>query len=82
VEGILGLRPTMDGIRICPAVPAEWDGFTMVKKFRGTVLNIKVDNAAHKEGKPSKVLLNGVEMADGFIPASALTDNNDIVVVM
>ncbi|MBP3541657.1 MAG: N,N'-diacetylchitobiose phosphorylase [Clostridia bacterium] len=82
VEGILGLRPTMDGIRICPAVPAEWDGFTMVKKFRGKVLNIKVDNAAHREGKPSKVLLNGVEMADGFIPASALTDNNDIVVVM
>ena len=51
VEGILGLRPTPEGILVKPAIPAEWDGFTMEKKFRGKTLKITVDNAAHKAGK-------------------------------
>ena len=67
VEGILGLRPTPKGIEISPAIPESWDGFTMEKVFRGKKLHITVDNATHKQGKPEKVVLNGV---------------NDIVVVM
>lgn len=82
VEGILGLRPTPDGIRIAPAIPSKWDGFTMDKTFRGKKLHITVDNAAHKEGNPQKVLLNGAECANGFIAASALKDENEVTVVM
>ncbi len=44
VEGILGLRPTLGGIVICPAVPPKWKEFTMRKVFRGKVLNITVRN--------------------------------------
>ena len=82
VEGILGLRPTTKGIVISPAIPAEWDGFSMVKVFRGKTLNITVDNAAHKEGNPSKIILNGVERAAGLISAEDLMDVNEITVVM
>lgn len=31
VEGILGLRPDLDGLRLAPAIPKEWDSFTMEK---------------------------------------------------
>ncbi len=82
VEGILGLRPTPDGILISPAIPAEWDGFTMRKSFRGKTLNITVDNAAHHEGGVTRVMLNGQERAPGLIPADALQANNEILVVM
>ena len=82
VEGILGLRPTTEGIVISPAIPAEWDGFTMQKNFRGKKLNITVDNSAHKEGKPEKYILNGVERAAGLIKAEDLLDVNEITVVM
>ncbi len=82
VEGILGLRPTPNGIRIAPAIPSDWNGFTMEKVFRGKKLSITVDNSAHKEGCPAKVLLNGTEMADGFIPADALLDVNEVTVIM
>ena len=81
VEGILGLRPTPEGLVICPAIPAEWDGFTMDKTFRGKRLHITVDNAAHKEGNPSKVLVNGVEVA-GVLTDDVLTDGCQITVVM
>ena len=81
VEGILGLRPTPEGLVISPAIPAEWDGFTMDKTFRGKRLHITVDNAAHKEGKPSKVLVNGAEVA-GVLTDAVLTDGCQIPVVM
>ena len=60
VEGILGLRPTPKGIEISPAIPESWDGFTMEKVFRGKKLNIKVDNSAHKQGKPRKLDENNI----------------------
>ena len=82
VEGILGLRPTPKGIEIAPAIPQEWDGFTMEKVFRGKKLHITVDNSAHKEGKPVKVILNGTERAAGLIPEGELKDENQITVVM
>lgn len=83
VEGILGMRPTPYGLRISPAIPSEWDGMTIEKSFRGSRLHITVDNSAHHQGGAHKVLLNGEEMADGFIPAAALkTGDNDVLVIM
>ena len=82
VEGILGLRPTPEGIDISPAIPEEWDGFTMEKRFRGKTLYITVDNLAHREGKPRKVVLNGTEREPGVIPEAALKQENRITIVM
>ena len=82
VEGILGLRPTPDGLRIKPAIPAAWDGFTMEKTFRGKRLHIKVDNAAHHQGGESKTLLNGKEILGGLLTDDLLKDGDQITVVM
>lgn len=82
VEGILGLRPTPDGILISPSIPRKWDGFTMEKIFRGKKLHITVDNAAHSEGGAKKVLLNGVEQANCFINACDLKEESDVVVIL
>ena len=82
VEGILGLRPTPEGIEISPAIPEEWDGFAMEKVFRGKKLHITVDNLAHKEGNPEKYIVNGMERKPGVIPESELKDDNFITVIM
>ena len=72
----------MKGIEISPAIPNEWDGFKMEKVFRGKKLHITVDNAAHREGNPSAVILNGVKRAAGLIPENELKEENEITVVM
>ena len=82
VEGILGLRPTPEGLLVSPAIPAEWDGFTMDKTFRGKRLHIIVDNAAHHEGGVQKLYLNGAEIPVGVIADNQLTDGAEIKVVM
>ena len=51
---ILGVRPAYDGLVIDPCVPASWDKFSIVRKFRGatyviTVLNPKKVNKGVKK---------------------------------
>ncbi len=82
VEGILGLRPTPEGILVKPAIPKEWDGFTMEKNFRGRKLRITVDNTAHKEGNPVRYILNGAERPVEVIPAADLLEENELTVIM
>ena len=82
VEGILGLRPTPDGLRVCPAIPASWDGFTMEKTFRGKRLHITVDNAAHHESGVQKLLVNGQAVTSEVLTDDLLHDGDQITVVM
>ena len=79
VEGILGLRPDLDGLRLAPAIPKEWDSFTMEKDFRGRRLHIRVENPDHRESGCRSLTLNGQAMPDNYIPASALQDENEII---
>ena len=82
VEGILGLRPTPEGILISPAIPAEWDGFMMEKNFRGRKLRVKVDNSAHRQGNPVRYILNGKERPAEVIPEGDLLAENELTVIM
>lgn len=82
VEGILGVRPDLHGLRLSPSIPAAWDGFTMEKVFRGKKLHITVQNPAHKESGFTSLMLNGAAMPDNYIPADKLAAENEIVLTM
>jgi cellobiose phosphorylase len=44
-QWILGIRPTHAGLRVAPAIPADWPGFTATRKFRNTWYEITVRRA-------------------------------------
>ena len=82
VEGILGLRPDLGGIRIAPAVPESWNSFEMDKDFRGKHLHIRVENPDRRESGCRSVTLNGKALPDNYIPEELLTENNEILLTM
>ncbi|MBO7703460.1 MAG: hypothetical protein J6S26_03355 [Solobacterium sp.] len=82
VEGILGLRPDFDGLRLAPAIPSRWDGFEMEKEFRGSKLHITVRNPNHKESGFVSMTVNGKAMKDNYIPASILTPETEVELVI
>jgi cellobiose phosphorylase len=82
VEGILGLRPSPEGLAVSPSIPAEWAGFTMRKVFRGKTLRITVDNKAHRESGVTRLVLNGRERLPGPIHDEELAQENDLLVIM
>lgn len=82
VEGILGLRPTLEGLRICPSIPASWPGFTLRKSWRGKWLNVTVENPRGRESGCARMRLNGRWVEDGLLRWDALEEENDVIVEM
>ncbi len=82
VEGILGLRPDLDGIRLSPSIPKEWTQFEMEKDFRGKHLHIVVENPNGHETGCEKLLLNGKALDDNYIPAGMLESHNEILLTL
>lgn len=80
VEGILGLRPDFEGLRIDPAISADWKELTMDKDFRGKKLHIIVKNPQGRESGVTKIMLNGSVLEDNYIKADLLADFNEVVV--
>lgn len=82
VEGILGMRPNADGLVVDPAIPSEWESYTVEKMFRGKRLSMTFNNPNHAESGVSSIVLNGEKLDGSFIPADKLKDQNDIVVTL
>ena len=64
---MLGVRPDYDELVISPAIPHEWDGFRMQRKWRGATYLIEVKNPEHKESGVREIYLNG-EKVDRIPP--------------
>ena len=82
VEGICGMCPVIEGLTIDPAIPSEWDGFTIEKTFRGKQLSIEITNPEHVQSGVIETVLNGEKLKSNFIPADKLKETNKITVVM
>jgi N,N'-diacetylchitobiose phosphorylase len=82
VEGILGMRPDLDGLVVAPSVPSDWKEFTIEKVFRGKTLNIKVQNPNGAEGGWKEFYLNGEKLDKNYIPADKMKDVNEVLLVM
>jgi len=82
VEGILGMRPDINGIKIAPSIPSAWDKMTIDKDFRGKKLHITVLNPDHKESGFSSMTVNGKKFDSSYIPADELADTNEIVLTL
>jgi cellobiose phosphorylase len=68
-QWILGIRPTFDGLRVAPAIPAEWPGFSARREFRGTAYEI----AVRREGPGNAVslIVDGVAISGDVVPLPA-----------
>ena len=82
VEGILGMRPDLYGIKIAPSIPREWKTLEIEKDFRGRKLHILIENPEAKESGYRKLTLNGRELEGNYIPESELSEENEIVLIM
>ena len=82
VEGILGLRPDLEGLRLSPSVPKSWKHFEIEKVFRGKQLHISVENPDEKESGCCSLVLNGQKLADNYIPEKLLQDKNEVILTL
>ncbi len=82
VEGILGLRPNLDGIKISPAIPKHWTHLEIEKDFRKKHLHIVIDNPSGKESGCERLTVNGTELSGNYIPYLILKDKNEVHLIL
>jgi len=78
VEALLGVTLENGRLRIAPCLPAEWTGFTMRYRYRGTTYEIVVQQAPPGAGTgiPAiTITLDGVAQGGGSVP---LSDDGDV----
>lgn len=63
---ILGIRPTLSGLRIAPVVPESWQGFTVERLYRGVCYRVRVKRAGR--GNRVKLTVDGKELEGNVIP--------------
>ncbi|MBD3391287.1 MAG: glycosyl transferase [Chitinivibrionales bacterium] len=68
VKYILGIRPEHEGLRIDPCIPAAWEGFTAVRRFRNAQYNIEVRNPRHVSKGVRSVTVDGSVLRDNLVP--------------
>ena len=78
VEGILGVRPSLHGITLAPAIPKDWKTLEVWKDFRGKRLHIMVKNPNGKESGCKRLLVNGTALENCCIPEQLLTETTEI----
>lgn len=67
---ILGIQPTLNGLRIDPCIPHELDGFELTRVFRGATYHISVDNTAHVEKGIRTITVNGKPIPGNVLPVA------------
>jgi cellobiose phosphorylase len=76
---LLGVRAECNGLRIAPCIPAEWESFTVTRRYRGTMVQIEIKNPRHVESGVQTLKFNGQEIPceNGAVLPAALAAGCD-----
>jgi cellobiose phosphorylase len=70
---ILGVSPTLNGLRIAPAIPSEWTGFKATRKYRGVSYHIDVKRTG--KGNTVTLVVDGKPLKGNIVPIPPKTKN-------
>lgn len=59
---LLGVQPDFDAIRIDPCIPADWEEFSVVRRWRGAEYRIHVTNPDGVEKGVKRITMDGKEV--------------------
>jgi len=67
-QWILGVRAEYTGLRVDPCIPKAWDGFTVTRRFRGSIYQITVHNPEHVCKGVSRMTVDGHDIKGDILP--------------
>ena len=79
---ILGIQPTLDGLKVDPCIPHTLGSFTVTRRFRGAVYHITVDNAAAVQHGVKTITVDGKVICGNVLPLAAAGTTVQVQVTM
>lgn len=81
-QWILGIRPDYNGLIVDPCIPSDWNGFTVTRKFRGSVYKITVKNPSHVCKGVKTLIIDGIAVQEKNIPVFSDGKVHEIEAIM
>jgi len=81
-QGILGIKPEYDGLRIDPCLPAELNDVTVTRKFRGSTYHIHIRNLSGDEKGKLTLTVDGKAIDGSIIPADSSPAVHEVEAVL
>ena len=67
-QWILGIKPDYKGLKVDPCIPKDWDGYRVVREFKGTKYDIAVKNPSHVSKGVKQLMVDGQTVEGNIIP--------------
>ncbi|MFA6287013.1 MAG: glycosyl transferase [Opitutaceae bacterium] len=67
-QGIFGIQPGFDGLRIDPCIPKTWPGFKITRAYRGASYDITVKNPKGISKGVTRMKVDGREITGNVLP--------------
>ena len=79
---MLGIKPQYNGMLFDPCIKADWDGYTVERRWRKMNLKIEVKNPQHVCKGVEYVEVDGKRLDAAYVPVEMIKDGSSIVVHM
>lgn len=67
-QWILGIKPEYKGLKIDPCIPKEWEGYRILRKFKGAQYHITVKNPDHVCKGVKELIVDGQKLTGSIVP--------------
>ena len=81
-QGILGIKPDYDGLKVDPCLPEELNELTVTRRFRGSEYDIHIVNRAGSEKGKISLSVDGEKIDGCVIPTDADGNRHRVEVVI
>ncbi len=81
-QGLLGIVPDYDGLRIDPCIPRSWESFHVTRRFRGVVYEIEVANPDGVSRGVRSLRVDGRDVPGNLVPLAAAGDRVRVEAVL
>jgi cellobiose phosphorylase len=65
-QHILGIQPTLEGLKVAPVVPQDWENFSVQRMFRGVRYDIQIKRVGRGNGV--QLVVDGEPISGNVIP--------------
>jgi len=81
-QNILGIQPTMQGLKINPCIPSDWREYKVTRKYRGKTYEIMVYNPEGVQSGVRRIMVNGNPIDGNILPLNIEGDTVQVIAIM
>ena len=67
-QWILGIKPDYTGLKVDPCIPKAWDGYKVMRAFKGAQYEINIQNPNHVSKGVASLVVDGNKVEGNIIP--------------